>query len=98
LPVDGATADKVDETNWGRVSKLQPVINAFDNDPNSRKLQDVGLDGLNDDGEKVKFAPIVQQVQGQLNAQAAAVFAADPSSDDYQYYQGRRLTRPVPGY
>ena len=97
LPVDGATTDKVDETNWGRVSKLQPVINAFDNNPNSRQLQDVGLDGLNDNDEKVKFAPIVQQVQGQLNPQAAANFANDPSSDDYRYYQGKELDQAGAG-
>lgn len=96
LPVNGDLS-QVDETNWGRVSKVQPVINAFDNNPDSRKLQDVGLDGLNDGGEQTKFAPIVQQVKGQLNAQAANSFAADPSSDDYQYYQGRELDQARAG-
>lgn len=90
LPINGDLT-QVDETNWGRVSRLQPVINAFDNNPDSRKLQDVGLDGLNDKDEAVKFAPIVNQVKGQLNAQAANAFSADPSSDDYQYYQGKQL-------
>jgi cell surface protein SprA len=97
LPVDAATANTVDETNWGRVSKLQPVINAFDNNPASRKLQDVGLDGLNDVDEKVKFAPVIQKVQGQLSPQAASAFAADPSSDDYQYYQGAELDKASAG-
>ncbi|WP_449288931.1 T9SS outer membrane translocon Sov/SprA [Mucilaginibacter litoreus] len=97
LPVDGATADKVDETVWGRVSKLQPVVNAFDNDPNNRSLQDVGLDGLNNDGEKVKFAPVLQQVQGLLSPQAAAALNNDPSSDDYQYYQGAALDQAGAG-
>ncbi|WP_370580810.1 cell surface protein SprA [Mucilaginibacter sp. FT3.2] len=90
LPVNGDYT-QVDETNWGRVSKLQPVINAFDNNPDARKLQDVGLDGLNDVDEQRKFAPIVTQVKGQLSAQAATTFANDPSSDDYQYYQGAAL-------
>ncbi|RYE17257.1 MAG: cell surface protein SprA, partial [Sphingobacteriales bacterium] len=71
LPVDGDFS-KVDETIWGRVPKLQPVINAFDNNPSSRALQDVGIDGLNDADEKNKFAPILQQALPQLNAQAAA--------------------------
>ncbi|MBB6129650.1 T9SS outer membrane translocon Sov/SprA [Mucilaginibacter lappiensis] len=96
LPVNGDLS-QVDETNWGRVSKLQPVINAFDNNPDSRKLQDVGLDGLNDADEKTKFAPIVQQVTSRLNAQAASNFSADPSSDDYQYYQGRDLDQARAG-
>jgi len=90
LPVNGDLT-QVDETNWGRVSKLQPVINAFDNNPDARRLQDVGLDGLNDADEQKKFAPIVTQVKGQLSAQAATNFANDPSSDDYQYYQGSAL-------
>ncbi len=96
LPVDGDLT-KVDETNWGRVSKLQPVINAFDNNPDARKLQDVGLDGLNDQDEQTKFAPVVQQIKGQLNAQAATAYTADPSSDDYQYYQGPALDQARAG-
>ncbi|WPU99754.1 cell surface protein SprA [Mucilaginibacter sp. cycad4] len=96
LPVDGDLT-KVDETSWGRVSKLQPVINAFDNNPDARKLQDVGLDGMNDQDEQTKFAPVVQQIKGQLNAQAATAIAADPSSDDYQYYQGPALDQARAG-
>ncbi|MDN5287317.1 MAG: sprA [Mucilaginibacter sp.] len=96
LPVNGDLS-QVDETNWGRVSKLQPVINAFDNNPDSRKLQDVGLDGLNDNDERTKFAPVVQQVRGQLNSQAGNSFAADPSSDNYQYYQGPALDQARAG-
>ncbi|MDN3581108.1 cell surface protein SprA [Mucilaginibacter flavus] len=90
LPVNGDYT-QVDETNWGRVSKLQPVINAFDNNPDARRLQDVGLDGLNDADERTKFAPVVNQIKGQLNTAAATAFANDPSSDDYQYYQGAAL-------
>jgi cell surface protein SprA len=96
LPVNGDES-QVDETVWGRVSKLQPVINAFDNNPDSRKLQDVGLDGLNSADEQVKFAPIVQQLKGQLSGQAGNAFAADPSSDDYQYYQGPKLDQARAG-
>jgi cell surface protein SprA len=97
LPVDATTADKVDETTWGRVSKLQPAINAFDNNPNARKLQDVGLDGLNDVDEKQKFSTIVQQVTGKVTGVGATSFAADPSSDDYQYYQGPLLDQAGAG-
>jgi len=97
LPVDGITADKVDETAWGRVSRLQPVVNAFDNNPDNRRLQDVGLDGLNNADEKTKFAPFLQQTQGVLNPQAAAALNADPSSDDYRYYQGQALDQAGAG-
>lgn len=96
LPVDG-TLTNVIETNWGRVPKLQPVVNSFDSDPNSRALQDIGLDGLNDADEQTKFAGVVQKVKAQVSAAAGTAFAADPSSDDYQYYQGPALDRAGAG-
>ncbi|MDP9078184.1 MAG: cell surface protein SprA [Bacteroidota bacterium] len=96
LPVDGNLSN-VDETAWGRVSKLQPVVNSFDNNPSSRKLQDVGLDGLNDADEQKKFSGVVTQIKGQLNSAAGTAFAADPSSDDYQYYQGPELDKTAAG-
>ncbi len=96
LPVNGDNT-QVDNTVWGRVAKQQPVVNAFDNNPNNRALQDVGLDGLNDADERTKFATVVQQVQNQIGADAANNFANDPSSDDYQYYQGPLLDKANAG-
>lgn len=90
LPPDGGTT-QTDETVWGRVPRLQPVINAFDSNPDARRLQDIGLDGLNDAGEQTKFAPFVNQVKNTLTPQAATALANDPSSDNYQYYQGPQL-------
>ncbi len=92
LPVDG-TQTNVDQTAWGRVSSLQTVTNSFDNNPSSRALQDVGLDGLSDADEKNFFKGTVTQVTGKLNTQAANTLAADPSSDDYQYYLGPPLDK-----
>jgi cell surface protein SprA len=96
LPVDGST-NNVIQTKWGKVPKLQPVVNSFDSNPASRALQDVGIDGINDVEERAKFSSIIQQIKGQVSAQAAANFAADPASDDYQYYQGPDLDRTGAG-
>ncbi len=82
---------KFDETKWGRVSKLQPVIQAFDNDPEARRAQDVGLDGLSNANEKTKFALQIAQIKSLLNPDAAAAFEGDPSSDDYSYFRGGDL-------
>jgi len=90
LPVNGDLST-VDTTVWGRVPKTQPVVNAFDSNPASRQIQDVGLDGLGDADERTKFASAVQQVKNSVNPTAAAAFANDPSSDDFQYYQGPQL-------
>jgi len=90
LPVNGDLST-VDTTVWGRVPKTQPVVNAFDSNPASRAIQDVGLDGLGDADERTKFAGVVQQIKARVNSQAAANFANDPSSDNFQYYQGPQL-------
>jgi cell surface protein SprA len=96
LPADGDLS-KVIETNWGRAPKLQPVVNTFDTDPAARKLQDVGLDGLGDADEQIKFAGVIQQLKAVLTPQAANSFFADPASDDYQYYQGPQLDQAGAG-
>ena len=42
----------VDTSTWGRIPTIS-IVNAFDNDPTSRAFQDVGLDGLNTNDEKL---------------------------------------------
>ncbi|MBB6501483.1 cell surface protein SprA [Pedobacter cryoconitis] len=96
LPPDGDPT-KFDETAWGRVPKLQPVVQAFDNDPNSRKAQDVGLDGLGDNDEQTKFAPVLSQIVPQLSPAAASELKGDPSSDDYVYFRGPQLDQENAG-
>lgn len=90
LPADGDPA-KTDTTAWGRVAKLQPVINAFDNDPNARKMQDIGLDGLDNAGEATHFGDRLNQIIPNLNPEAAGKLRNDPSSDDFEYYRGPKL-------
>lgn len=79
----------IDTTVWGRVPILQSVINAFDNDPDKRILQDVGLDGLSDDDERTFFnSSYIQLVQAAFPAsQALANAQTDPAGDDYNYYR-----------
>lgn len=96
LPADGNPAS-TDETVWGRVPKLQPVIQAFDNNPSARQFQDAGLDGLTNADERQKFAGFVNQVKAQLTPQAAEELNNDPSSDDYRYFRGGSLENSNPG-
>jgi cell surface protein SprA len=88
---------KYDETAWGRVAKLQPVVPAFDNDPNVRKAQDVGIDGLSNANERIKFASQINQIKMQLIPDAALSFESDPSSDDYSYFRGSQLDQENAG-
>ena len=98
LPGNG-DASKYDETQWGRVAKLQPVIQVFDNDPNVRRAQDVGLDGLSNADERtfVNYQSAIAQIKALLNPDAAAAFDNDPSSDDYSYFRGGALDQEGAG-
>ncbi len=90
LPANGDLS-KTDQTIWGRVPKIQPVIQAFDNNPDSRQYQDVGIDGLSDANEKQQFPDFLNDVKTKVNGQAASALDEDPASDDYQYYRGSNL-------
>ncbi len=89
----GATA----QTKWGRVPVLPPVVNAFDNDPAKRGLQDVGLDGLSNTEEAQYFADWLQQIQGSgMTTEAKNAILADPSNDDFRYFRDPSFADDTP--
>jgi len=90
LPVNGDYS-QIDQTNWGRVPKLQPMVQAFANDPNERALQDVGLDALNDADERNHFSNFVSQASAALNPQPLQELQNDPSSDNFSYFRSAEL-------
>ena len=81
----------IDTTAWGRVPILQSVVNAFDNDPANRQLQDVGLDGLNDADEQSFFINYLNAISAAHGTGSAAYqnASSDPSGDGYHYYRGQ---------
>jgi cell surface protein SprA len=89
LPTDTSTA-YIDYTAWGRVPVVQSIVNAFDNDPDKRKMQDVGLDGLGDDDELVYHKHYIDSVGVHLGTSSQAFTNAvkDPCADNYHYYRG----------
>lgn len=90
LPPTGvSTSDNLDTTIWSRVSTQQVVVNAFDNDPETRLNQDIGIDGWNSADEKIQFANFANWVQNNpvLSSDTKAALLADPSSDDYNFYR-----------
>jgi cell surface protein SprA len=88
LPANTTITDNIDTTAWARVSTQNIVVNAFDNDPASRELQDVGLDGWNNEQEKIQFEKYVKWVQNNptLSADVKQKMIEDPSNDDYKFY------------
>ncbi|MBI2259453.1 MAG: cell surface protein SprA [Flavobacteriia bacterium] len=79
----------LDTTSWARISTQQVVVNAFDNEASSRVLQDIGLDGWNNEQERIAFSKYVTWVQNStiLNSSAKTTLTNDPSSDDYTFYR-----------
>ena len=90
LPIDG-NEQYYTETTWGRVpNNTNSVTYAFNNDGNARTMQDLGLNGLNnDDEQKFKtYADYLQQIQGKVKADVYENILRDPANDDYHYYRG----------
>ncbi|HEU4716852.1 MAG TPA: cell surface protein SprA [Bacteroidia bacterium] len=90
LPTSDTATSLVNYTPWGRVPIVQSIVNAFDNDPDKRKMQDVGLDGLGDDNETTYFASYLNQVSARWGTNSVAYQNAvkDPAGDNYHYYRG----------
>ncbi len=90
LPRDGSTSNPTDQTNWSRIPRTITNTNAFDNDPDTRASQDVGLDGLNNEGEQIQFAEYLTNIQPLLAGGTANPHyqqaAVDPAGDDYLYH------------
>lgn len=88
----------VDTTAWGAVSRNQPVTQSFDNDPNARPNQDVGLDGLSDQNERIFFKRFLNSASSKISDPAAlSSLEADPSSDNFHYYNGTDLDQQNAG-
>ncbi len=78
----------VDTTAWGRVPTIQAVVHAFDNDLESRRYQDVGLDGLRNEDEQTFFADFLQKAALIASQEAYQEILKDPSADDFHYFRG----------
>jgi cell surface protein SprA len=91
--------EKVDTTVWGRVPLTQSLVQGFSAGDETRKFQDVGLDGLSTQDEKRFFAErpddYLNQIEnlynsGTITAAARDAILNDPSSDNYSYYRSTK--------
>lgn len=80
---------EVEENIWGRVAGNVWFNDAFDNDAALRPQQDVGLDGLNNEEEKVHpgYANYVTAVNGITDPDIRNSYLNDISSDNFIFYQ-----------
>ncbi|MDF2157136.1 cell surface protein SprA [Algoriphagus sp. CAU 1675] len=89
LPADGDPAE-TGQNEWGRITREQFLLPAFDNSESSRENQDVGLDGLKNEDEAAFFKSrfldrlsVTQQARNQI--------LEDVSGDLFQYYLDERF-------
>ena len=78
LPANSNSQSLTSSTVWGRVPSAQSLIYAFDVDGGNRASQDVGFDGLSDEGERNLL------VTDPIHSPYAAF--PDPAADNYQYF------------
>ncbi len=88
--------EKVDTTVWGRIPLTQSLVQGFSAGDETRRFQDVGLDGLSTSDEVQFFSErptdYLSQIEalygaGSLTAEARDQAFNDPSSDNYSYYR-----------
>jgi len=90
--------ENVEPTAWGEVTSDQYINNAFDNNKD-RSLQDVGMDGINTEREKIKFQTKINEIQNPYFDPSSPYvnnFIEDPASDNFEYYTtGDGDSRPL---
>jgi cell surface protein SprA len=72
LPEADAVSALTTETAWGEVPQTQSLVYAFDAIDANRNVQDIGLDGLDDAQEALKYTNYANE--------------PDPAADNYQYF------------
>ncbi len=82
---------KTDKSVWGRVPRTElPLPNSSSADSEDRNLQDVGLDGFDNNAEQTAFQGFLQQISS-LSPAAQSAIRQDPANDDFFYYDDRTL-------
>ena len=79
-----------EETAWGRVPTTTSLVYAFDNNNDSRKQQDVGLNGLSstDEADFPVYRDYLAALNGRVRPEVYDSIAADPAGDNYHYFRG----------
>lgn len=66
---------------WGRYTPGNQIVDGFDNDPDARQYQDVGLDGMRDVEEGEFFSEYASNIAGIANLEN------DISQDNFVYFR-----------
>ena len=89
MPVDGSNSYTT--TQWGKIPVQATQTYAFATTSGSRKLQDVGFNGLNDEEEQQygAYHEWLESVANTItNDSIRQAWYNDPAGDNYHYYRG----------
>lgn len=86
LPPDGSNTD-VQQTAWGRVPTGIQINNSFSTDPQARKFQDLGYDGLSDSAEQIQFGPFMSKIQSKVSQAVYEQIKNDPAADNFKFFR-----------
>ena len=88
LPVDGS--QQFTTSQWGKIPTSTTINYAFATSPGARALQDVGLNGLNDDEERrfPSYQNFLTTAQSIVRADVWNAIQHDPANDNYHYFRG----------
>lgn len=103
LPVEGDTA-AIGRSVWGKYPKRESTVYGFDNSLGtvSRKLQDVGLNGLSSEEEKTypAYATYLDELRRHLSEETISKMQDDahspfndPAGDSFRHYRGQEQDR-----
>ena len=96
MPVNGT--DSYTTTQWGKIGVTTTETYAFVTTSGSRKYQDVGMNGLNDDEER-SFGAYKEWLDAVVNSgmitndSIIQAWRNDPAGDDYHYFRGSDYDR-----
>ena len=89
MPVDGS--DAFTTTQWGKIPQQTTQTYAFATTSGSRRKQDVGFNGLDDEEERQfgAYREWIDAVSGMItNDSVRTAWRNDPAGDDYHYFRG----------
>ena len=93
MPVDGSHSYVT--TQWGKIPTSNVVTYAFATTKGARAMQDVGLNGLNNEEERhyTSYQNFLSSIQGHVSASVWDSIYNDPANDDYHYFRGSDYDR-----
>lgn len=86
---------QTDRTKLARIPRIVPVTTSFEVNSAARALQDVGLDGFNDNEERQQFKSNYLDIVNQSNVlsnDAKTAINDDPSNDNFKFFLDNSFT------